>query len=122
MWMICALLTFLCWGTADLFYKIGNKQEGNYNHLKTGIFVGLVMGIHATIYMLVKDITFNWIESNRKRDLDNVAFAKKFILDALVKCGKMKDDNRNYVLGFVDEFFYSNETKVILKIEEVGIC
>lgn len=62
MWMICALLTFLCWGTADLFYKIGNKQEGNYNHLKTGIFVGLVMGIHATFYILVKDITFNWIE------------------------------------------------------------
>ena len=40
MWMICALLTFLCWGTADLFYKIGNKQEGNYNHLKTGIIPG----------------------------------------------------------------------------------
>lgn len=67
-------------------------------------------------------ITFNWVESNRRRDLDNVCFAKKFILDALVKAGKMKDDNRNYVLGFVDEFFYGNEAKVVLKIDEVGLC
>ena len=64
-------------------------------------------------------IKFTWIEADKRRDLDNVCFAKKFILDALVKCGKMKDDNRNYVLGFVDEFFYGSESKVILKIEEI---
>ena len=56
MWAIYALLTFACWGIADLFYKIGNYQEGEYNHLKTGIFVGLVMGIHASIYLLYKGI------------------------------------------------------------------
>ena len=60
--MLFALMTFLCWGTADLFYKIGNKKAGNYNHLKTGICVGLIMGIHATIYMLVKKIDFNILE------------------------------------------------------------
>ena len=60
--MLFALMTFLCWGTADLFYKIGNKKAGDYNHLKTGICVGLIMGIHATIYMLVKRIDFNIIE------------------------------------------------------------
>ena len=64
-------------------------------------------------------ITFKWVESNRKRDLDNVCFAKKFILDALVKSGHMKDDNRNYVIGFVDEFYYDKESKVILEIKEV---
>ncbi len=60
--MLFALMTFLCWGTADLFYKIGNRQAGDYNHLKTGICVGLIMGIHATVYMLVKRIDFNVIE------------------------------------------------------------
>ena len=59
MWAIYALLTFTCWGIADLFYKIGNKGDGNYNHIKTGIFVGLVMGIHATIYLVVKDV--DWL-------------------------------------------------------------
>lgn len=59
MWIIYALLTFACWGIADLFYKIGNKGEGDYNHLKTGVFVGLVMGVHASIYLLYNGISIN---------------------------------------------------------------
>ena len=49
---IATLLTFLFWGIADLFYKIGNQGKGNRNHLKTGIMVGLVMGIHGTYLLL----------------------------------------------------------------------
>lgn len=64
-------------------------------------------------------IHFHWIEGNKKRDLDNVCFAKKFILDSMVKSGKLKDDNRNYVTGFTDTFEYGDETKVILEIAEV---
>lgn len=63
-------------------------------------------------------IHFHWIEGNKRRDLDNVAFAKKFILDCMVRCGKLKDDNRNCVTGFVDTFAYGKETKVILDITE----
>lgn len=63
-------------------------------------------------------IYFNWTEGNKRRDLDNVAFAKKFILDAMVKSGKLKDDNRNCVLGFSDFFVYGNKFEVILTIEE----
>lgn len=64
-------------------------------------------------------IHFHWIEENKRRDLDNVAFAKKFILDAMVKAGKLKDDNRKCVAGFIDTFEYAKESKVILEIEEV---
>jgi drug/metabolite transporter (DMT)-like permease len=63
MWMAFTLLTFICWGVADLFYKMGNHKEGEYNHLKTGIMVGLVMGIHAIIYMIVKKVDFSLIET-----------------------------------------------------------
>lgn len=63
-------------------------------------------------------IRFIWVEGNKKRDYDNVCFAKKFILDALVECGKLKDDNRKYVKGFTDEFEYGDEWKVILEITE----
>ena len=62
MWIICALLSFACWGIADLFYKIGNIGEEKYNHLKTGIWVGIVMGLHATIYLIVKDININLLD------------------------------------------------------------
>lgn len=64
-------------------------------------------------------IHFHWIEGNKKRDLDNICFSKKFILDALVKCGRLKDDNRKCVTAFTDTFSYDKEWKVILEIEEV---
>ena len=64
-------------------------------------------------------IHFKWVEADKRRDYDNVAFAKKFILDALVKLGKLKDDNRNCVTGFTDSFAKGDTTKVILFIEEV---
>mgnify|MGYP003289695044 CR=1 FL=1 len=69
-------------------------------------------------------IHFHWIEGTKKRDLDNVCFAKKFILDALVKYGKLNDDNRKYVYAFTDTFSYSKDgqSKVILMIEEGTIC
>ena len=64
-------------------------------------------------------IHFHWVEGNKRRDLDNVAFAKKFILDAMVKAGKLKDDNRKCVTAFTDTFSYEKDFKVILEIEEL---
>lgn len=64
-------------------------------------------------------IHFHWIEENKRRDYDNVCFAKKFVLDALVKTGKLKDDNRRFVVGFTDSFSYGDKAKVILRIEEI---
>lgn len=64
-------------------------------------------------------IHFHWFEGNKKRDLDNICFAKKFILDSLVNLGKLKDDNRKNVCSFIDSFYYGDEWKVVLEIEEV---
>lgn len=49
-------------------------------------------------------ISFIWTEGNRRRDPDNVAFAKKFILDTLVKCGKLSNDDQAHVEAFSDAF------------------
>lgn len=64
-------------------------------------------------------IHFHWIEGNKKRDLDNICFAKKFILDAMQKYGKLENDNRKHVTAFTDSFEYGDITKVILEVEEV---
>ena len=61
MWMLYAILTFFLWGIADLFYKKGNIDNDKYTHVKTGIMVGLVMGIHAIIYYFVKGVKFDVI-------------------------------------------------------------
>lgn len=49
-------------------------------------------------------VYFTWVEPNRRRDVDNVAFAHKFILDGLVEAGVLKGDSRKYVTGFYDYF------------------
>jgi Holliday junction resolvase RusA-like endonuclease len=61
---------------------------------------------------------FTWIEENKRRDLDNICFAKKFILDSLVELGILKDDNRKIVSGFIDKFEYSDKSKVIVELIE----
>lgn len=60
--MIYCFLTFLFWGIADLFYKIGNREDKKYNEIITGIIVGIVMGIHATIYLIINHLSVNVIE------------------------------------------------------------
>lgn len=62
---------------------------------------------------------FTWIEENKRRDLDNICFAKKFILDALVEAGVLKDDNRKIITNFTDSFKYADESKVIVELEEI---
>ena len=50
-------------------------------------------------------IIFNWYEPNRKRDIDNISFAKKFILDALVAHHILLDDSQKYVIKLEDNVF-----------------
>ena len=63
-------------------------------------------------------IYFVWVENDRRRDYDNICFAKKFILDALVKLGKVKDDNRKFIVGFHDSFTVEKKPRVVLFIQE----
>lgn len=60
-----------------------------------------------------------WVEQNRKRDLDNVAFGKKFIQDGLVKAGIIKNDTHHEIAGFSDEFAYDSQNpRIVVTIEE----
>lgn len=65
-------------------------------------------------------LQFHWYEENRRRDIDNICFSKKFILDALVENGIIPNDNQQYVHGFTDEFFVDKENpRIEVLIEEV---
>lgn len=64
------------------------------------------------------EIDFHWVEPNSRRDLDNIAAGKKFVLDAMVKCGLLRDDNRRHVTAFRDTFGIGKEPGVELTIRE----
>jgi len=50
-------------------------------------------------------ISFRWYSKDKKKDLDNISFAKKFILDGLVMAKVLKNDSRKFVSEFEDVFF-----------------
>lgn len=61
----------------------------------------------------------HWVEQNHRRDLDNVAFAKKFVQDGLVKAGIIKNDTHHEIAGFSDSFSYdSKHPRIEITIEE----
>ena len=68
------------------------------------------------------ELSFRWYEPNKKRDLDNICFAKKFILDALVSNGVIVADGWKGVIGFTDNFFVDRENpRIEVDIKKVGV-
>ena len=65
------------------------------------------------------EVSFTWVEPNRRRDVDNIAFGKKFILDALVKNGVLQDDSQKYVRALSDSFQIGKDYMIILEIKEI---
>lgn len=61
-------------------------------------------------------LTFVWTVPNKKKDKDNIAFAKKFIQDALVEMGVLQNDGWNDIESFAD-IFRIGDPKVEVYIE-----
>lgn len=51
------------------------------------------------------ELDIKWYEKDNRRDVDNVCFAVKMILDALVNAGVLEDDARRFVRGISHEVF-----------------
>ena len=66
-------------------------------------------------------VHFEWHEKTKRRDPDNIASAKKYILDAMQKAGIIPNDNRKYVKGFTDEIIDDKKDYVVVKIEEAEV-
>ena len=64
-------------------------------------------------------LKFNWYEENKRRDKDNIAFAKKFVLDALQSAGVIPGDGWKQIRGFRDEFYIDKDSpRVEIEIEK----
>lgn len=80
---------------------VGNKMKQEQEEYIADFIAEQLNGVHFTgaVYL-----HFLWVEKDRNRDLDNVCFAKKFILDALKKSDVIKTDGWKGVYGFTDDF------------------
>lgn len=52
-WFVFTLICMLGWGLADIFYKKSNVDGDRYSHLKTAVWVGLMMGFFALIFVVL---------------------------------------------------------------------
>lgn len=60
------------------------------------------------------DVTFMWYRKDSKTDPDNIAFAKKFILDGLILAGVLINDGWKQIKSTKDEFYLSDQDYVIV--------
>jgi Holliday junction resolvase RusA-like endonuclease len=64
-------------------------------------------------------ITFVWVETNRRRDPDNIAAGgRKIILDALVQAGVLKNDGWSQIGGWRDQFRIAKNANISVTLEE----
>ena len=63
-------------------------------------------------------VRFTWFVKDKRRDLDNIAFAKKYILDGAVDAGFIPGDNMKYIIGFEDVVQFADNERVEVQFIE----
>jgi Holliday junction resolvase RusA-like endonuclease len=62
-------------------------------------------------------IHFRWYRKNAKTDPDNVDFARKFVLDGLVKAGILRNDTCREISRLIADVDVSDEPRLIVTIK-----
>lgn len=79
----------------------------------------MAKGLKVDDYPLL--LKFTWYMKDRRRDPDNVAFSKKFILDSMVTAGLLENDGQRQIYGFEDRFQVDKDNpRVEIEIEIIG--
>jgi Holliday junction resolvase RusA-like endonuclease len=67
------------------------------------------------------EYAFEWHCKDTRKDPDNIASAKKAILDGLQEAGLIPDDSWRYVAGFSDSFHVDRENpRIVITIKEIS--
>lgn len=63
-------------------------------------------------------VSITWIESNMRRDRDNIRFGAKFVLDGLVQAGIIENDGWTWIEGISDTYRVNKTNpRVIVELE-----
>jgi len=63
-------------------------------------------------------LRFIWSCANKRTDLDNLVWARKFIIDGMVKAGVIENDSMRYIVGFEDVLVFSDKWSVEIEVYE----
>ena len=66
-------------------------------------------------------LKITWYEPNKRRDIDNIVFATKFIQDALVQMGVIENDSQKFIDALVHDVKIDKENpRIEVEIIERG--
>lgn len=78
MYFIFALIALLAWSGSDLFSKMGTSQKDKQSHWRVVFAVGLIMGIHAILTLIISPFlpenTPEWIKTIIYTDFKPIDF------------------------------------------------
>lgn len=100
----------------------GNRYTGaSFEKKWVGMAVSQIHEQKTRKHSKPVEITFHYFERDRRRDLDNIEYVRKPILDALVRTGVLHNDNQKYVVGFGKPVFDvdAKDPRVEVFIKEV---
>lgn len=97
-----------------------NKYAGAKLKKDNESIIGLYIKTQCNVKFERVRISIDWYEGNKRRDFDNIASAKKYILDALVTNGVIPNDGwKNIYPEFKDRFFHDKDNpRIEVFIEE----
>lgn len=78
-------------------YGANSLKKRNQKQVYLAILEADRRGKLQRIYKYPVRLKITWYEPNKRRDVDNITFAVKFILDELVKERILQNDSQKYV-------------------------
>lgn len=99
-------------------YAAAKLKKDTEDYIVTQIKAQIKKSKNKPIFIDPVTVYYFWTVKNKKKDRDNIAFAKKFVQDALVKAGVIKSDGWQYVEGFRDFFKISPKAGVLVRVDD----
>ncbi len=84
-------------------YGANSLKKRNQKQVYLGILEADRREKLTRIYKYPVQLKITWYEPNKRRDVDNITFAVKFILDELVKERILQDDSQKYVCDIINK-------------------
>ena len=91
------------------------KQDIQKNICKYIVF-GVSMKDLEKVDRYPIELKIKWYEPNNRRDIDNITFGTKFILDSMVCMGIIEDDSRKYV-DSIEHVVYTDKENPRIEVE-----
>jgi len=103
---------------------INAERSNRYASAKMKKIAEKMIGLFIARSKLIPAISpvmmnYYWRVKNRRKDKDNIAFGMKFIQDALVKNGILKNDGWNDIANFSHIFILDKDEGVSVEIAEI---